>query len=108
IEADGEKLTQIFDNLFNNALEAMPEGGILRVKTSLENGNFIAEVADTGKGVSEADKARLFELFYTTKDNGTGLGLAISREIAEAHGGKLYASESETGAVFIVELPSAK
>ena len=108
IEADGEKLTQIFDNLFNNALEAMPEGGILRVKTSLENGNFIAAIADTGKGVSEADKARLFELFYTTKDKGTGLGLAISREIAEAHGGKLYASESETGAVFIVELPSAK
>ncbi|MDQ3087608.1 MAG: ATP-binding protein [Acidobacteriota bacterium] len=108
IEADGEKLTQVFDNLFNNALEAMPDGGVLRVKPSTKNDKFIVEIADTGKGVSEAEKSKLFELFYTTKDKGTGLGLAISLEITEAHGGKLYFSESATGAVFIVELPLVK
>jgi signal transduction histidine kinase len=108
IEADREKLTQVFDNLFNNALEAMTEGGVLRVKTLAENGKFIAKVSDTGKGISDAEKSKLFELFYTTKDKGTGLGLAISREITEAHSGRLYFSELETGAVFVVELPLAK
>lgn len=108
IEADGEKLTQVFDNLLNNALEAMPDGGSLRVKISLENEKIIIEIEDTGIGISDADRARLFELFYTTKDGGTGLGLAISREIIEAHGGRLYFSERETGAAFIVELPLNK
>ncbi len=106
IEADAEKMTQVFDNLLNNALEAMPGGGILRVKVSTEKGRFVVEIADTGAGVNDGDKARLFELFYTTKDKGTGLGLAISREIVEAHGGKIrFESEIDKGAAFFVELP---
>ncbi len=106
IEADAEKLTQVFDNLLNNALEAMPDGGILRVNVSTEYEKFIVEIADTGAGVDDGDKARIFELFYTTKDKGTGLGLAISREIVEAHGGKMrFESELDKGAAFFVELP---
>jgi len=105
VEADAEKLTQVFDNLFNNALEAMPGGGILRVETQTENENFIIKISDSGAGIPKTERAKLFELFYTTKDKGTGLGLAISREIVEAHNGRLYFSESETGAMFIVEVP---
>ena len=107
-EIDAKKITQVFDNLFNNALEAMPDGGILKVETKVENNKFIVQISDSGRGISEAERAKLFELFYTTKDKGTGLGLAISREIVEAHNGRLYLSESATGAVFVVELPLLK
>lgn len=104
IEADAEKLTQVFDNLLNNALEAMPDGGFLCVAISTEKEKLIVEIVDTGAGVGDEDKAQIFEIFYTTKDKGTGLGLAISREIVEAHGGKIR-FESERGTKFFVELP---
>jgi signal transduction histidine kinase len=106
LAADGERLAQIFDNLFRNALEAMPDGGRLKISLEKESDVYRVQISDEGKGFSEAERERLFEPFYTTKDGGTGLGLAISREIAEAHGGKLYLlDKTENGAALVVELP---
>jgi len=105
IEVDKGKLAQIFDNLFLNALEAMPDGGNLTVKISETGEIFRAEISDTGAGIAAAHREQLFEPFFTTKDGGTGLGLAISREIAEAHGGRLYFEENASRAAFVVELP---
>ena len=101
--ADAEKLTQIFDNLLLNALEAMPDGGKLNVCGKVENEKLIYEFEDTGVGFLATEKDKIFEPFFTTKDKGTGLGLAISREIIEAHGGKLFLAETENGAKFILE-----
>lgn len=108
VEADGEKLAQVFDNLLLNAVEAMPNGGILKVLAGANDNKAIVEISDEGTGISDDIKARLFEPFFTTKDKGTGLGLAISREIIEAHSGRLYSAESENGAKFVIELPTGK
>lgn len=107
IEADKEKLAQIFDNLFLNALEAMPDGGNLTVKISAAGEFCRIEISDTGISIAAANREQLFEPFFTTKDIGTGLGLAISREIAEAHGGKLYLAARDA-TTFILELPKIK
>lgn len=106
IVADRERLAQVFDNLFRNALEAMPDGGRLKISLEKKSDVYHVRISDEGKGFSEAERERLFEPFYTTKDKGTGLGLTISREIVEAHGGKLYLLHgAEKGAVFVIELP---
>jgi signal transduction histidine kinase len=108
ISGDGKKLTQVFDNLLLNGLEAMPEGGTLFISAHRKESQITVEIADEGAGLSEEAKARLFEPFFTTKDNGTGLGLAISREIIESHHGRLYATKSAKGAKFVIELPVQK
>lgn len=105
INADAEKLTQVFDNLLLNALEALTNGGVLKVRSFNESDKIIYEFADSGAGISESETEKIFEPFFTTKDKGTGLGLAISREIVEAHNGKLYLAEAKNGAKFVVELP---
>lgn len=107
VTADRERLAQVFDNLFRNALEAMPGGGRLKISAAKESGFYRIEISDTGAGFSDAERERLFEPFFTTKDKGTGLGLTISREIMEAHDGKIYLlSDAEgKGATFMVELP---
>ncbi len=105
LAADGERLAQVFDNLFRNALEAMPNGGRLKIALGKESDVYRIELSDTGAGFSDTERERLFEPFFTTKDNGTGLGLTISREIIEAHGGKIYLLDNEAeGATFAVEL----
>ena len=105
INADAEKLTQVFDNLLLNALEAMPHGGDLKIRAVIDDSKIIYEFQDSGAGISPNETEKIFEPFFTTKDTGTGLGLAISREIIEAHGGKLYLAESKKGADFQLELP---
>lgn len=103
-------LMQVFRNLTTNALQAMPQGGILRLSTRLDRDRHSVEVrvTDTGIGMSEDALAHLFEPFFTTKAEGTGLGLAIAREIALAHSGDLHASNSPDGrgALFTLTLPA--
>ncbi|MBL8809278.1 MAG: GHKL domain-containing protein, partial [Planctomycetaceae bacterium] len=110
ISGDAEQLNQVFVNLLQNAIEAMPDGGILRLEIrpdSLLNSVRIA-VADNGNGISESIQHRLFEPFATTKARGTGLGLAISRRIIQQHGGTIRAENLPgSGALFVVELPLA-
>jgi two-component system, NtrC family, sensor kinase len=92
------KLQQVFLNLFLNARDAMPSGGWLTIVTRLDGAQAIAEVRDTGTGVSAEHLARIYDPFFTTKGmgRGTGLGLSISYGIIQEHGGSI-ACESAIG-----------
>jgi len=97
IMADPEQLRQVFLNLFTNASDAMPSGGILTLRVR-GGQNLLIEIVDTGSGIAAADLPRVMDTFFTTKPpgKGTGLGLPICRRIVEAHGGKI-SIESEPG-----------
>ncbi|HHX65465.1 MAG TPA: GAF domain-containing protein [Chloroflexi bacterium] len=106
LRVDADQLQQVFINLIVNAVQAMPEGGTLTVSTRSTEYHVIAEVADTGVGMSEEDLERLFQPFFTTKERGIGLGLSVSHSIIEAHRGKIaVSSEPGRGTRFTVELP---
>ena len=107
-QADPTQLQQVFLNLFLNALQAMPRGGELGVRTRLEeDGERIrVEVSDTGVGIREDLIDKVFLPFYTTKQKGTGLGLAISRQLVEQHDGSIsVANRPGGGALFTILLP---
>lgn len=105
---DKSQITQIFLNLFTNALQAMPDGGTLSVHTSY---NITADsvevtVGDSGVGMPPGTISKIFTPFFTTKENGTGLGLAITQTIIYAHGGLIHAeSIPGQGTKFIITLP---
>jgi two-component system sporulation sensor kinase A/two-component system, sporulation sensor kinase E len=105
------ELEQVFFNLSQNALDAMPHGGELTVDTQLrQDRSLVISFRDNGTGISQARLARIFEPFYTTKEpgKGTGLGLAICRRIIEDAGGTIEAtSELGQGATFTIHLPVA-
>jgi signal transduction histidine kinase len=106
--ADPTQLQQVFLNLFLNALHAMPRGGKLGVRTSLEeDGRTIRiEVSDTGSGIREDLIDKVFQPFFTTKPKGTGLGLALSRQMIEQHDGTIaVANRPGGGVVFTILLP---
>jgi signal transduction histidine kinase len=117
VHGDGEQLKGVFLNLFLNAAEAMPDGGTLRISTQL--GNMTGQeakpvirvrVADEGRGVPPELGERIFEPFFSTKDEGTGFGLVLAQHAVEEHGGALTLEQGgndELGAVFVVELPLA-
>src|SRR5438128_2092293 len=108
IHADAGQLRQVLWNLLNNAADATPRGGTVRVRIVSQGGHGVLEVADTGHGIVEEDLQRIFDPFFTTKDRGTGLGLAIVHRIVEAHGGELSVrSEVGRGSTFRVALPLA-
>jgi signal transduction histidine kinase len=102
---------QVARNLTQNAIQAMPLGGLLRISTRLEPGGkrVELEVSDSGEGLTPEVLDHLFEPFFTTKASGTGLGLAIAREIALAHRGELRAGRAHglRGASFTLALPVA-
>jgi signal transduction histidine kinase len=89
IQFDSDKLKQAFMNVVLNAMEAMPQGGVLKVSTFTENDSVCIKVVDTGVGIIEADLEHLFEPFFTRKARGTGLGLANVKRILEEHGGSV-------------------
>jgi len=114
IETDAGKLQQILYNLLDNAVKFTPAGGSICLTTTLEaDGDQVrVDVADTGPGISEADRARIFEKFYqadgstTRPHGGAGLGLAIAKDLAELLGGQVrVSSEPGEGATFTLELP---
>jgi signal transduction histidine kinase len=99
-------LGQVAVNLILNACEAQPEGGEVRVSTRREGERVVAEFADRGHGVAEADRERIFEPFFSTKES-TGLGLSICHSIVRQHAGELTALPRDGGgAVFRVALPA--
>ena len=101
---DREKIKQVMINLVRNAMEAMPGGGSIELKTRFSPSAAIISVTDDGVGIEHG--IDVFDFFTTTKRGGTGLGLPISRRIAEAHGGTLtYASEPGRGTTFFLTLP---
>lgn len=105
--ADRESLHQVFLNLVNNSLEAMPEGGEMMFVTNYVAQANVIEVRfiDSGTGICDDAKNHLFEPMWTTKKTGSGLGLAIAREIVVEHGGNIECIEVENGAAFRVVLP---
>ncbi len=108
VKIDRDKLRHAISNIVINAIQAMPNGGQLRVKTDRDalHKAAIIEVSDTGEGISKDNLDRIFEPYFTTKPDGTGLGLAITYRIVEAHGGDVRAESSEgQGASFRVILP---
>lgn len=104
---DGKAIERVIENLVINALEAMPNGGSLRVATRQDNGNAIIAVADSGKGMTEDFvRERLFHPFATTKKKGIGLGLYSCRDIVEQHGGRIdVSSKVDVGTEFRIVLP---
>ncbi len=106
IDADAVLLHRAFQNLVLNAVDAMPAGGTLSLRTAEHQGKVRIEVSDTGEGLTPEACARLFTPYYTTKDQGTGLGLAIVQSIVSDHHGTISVSSEEGhGATFRIELP---
>ena len=111
IEGDENRLSQVIDNLIQNALDAMPDGGHLTINCALSSDQNDAlpiqvKFADTGQGIQPTDRERIFEPFYTNRATGTGLGLAIAKAIVEEHRGRLDFVSGETeGASFVMRLP---
>jgi signal transduction histidine kinase len=102
---DEQKLLRVFHNLARNAIEAMPEGGKLKVTVDRDGDNLIWAVKDTGSGVPPELQPRLFELFATGKKGGTGLGLAIVKKIIDDHRGSVACESSPHGTTFTIQLP---
>lgn len=110
VEIDMDQMKQVFINIINNAIYAMPKGGRLRLRSYWREPNVMVEVIDTGIGISPEDLQRIFDPFFTTREwEGAGLGLSISYRILEGHGGRIEAeSEIGKGSIFRVILPRAK
>src|SRR6266849_4298651 len=106
IAADAELLHRAFSNLALNALDAMPQGGTLTLRTSQNGNRGVVEIADTGTGLTAEECERLFTPYYTSKAHGTGLGLAIVQSVISDHGGRISVrSEPGDGTAFTIELP---
>jgi len=106
IAADPDLLHRALSNLVLNAMDAMPSGGVLSVRTRALDGRVQLEVSDTGSGLSAEECGRLFTPYYTSKTHGTGLGLAIVQSVVSDHNGRVSVNSSPgRGTTFLIELP---
>ena len=115
IHGDAERLAQVFDNLFSNAVKYTPSGGHVSARVVQRNGHAVVHVRDTGRGISESELGEIFTKFFRSKTvlieaiPGIGLGLSITKTIVDAHGGEIdVSSELGKGSTFEVRLPVAK
>ena len=112
LKVDPEHLCRALTNLVVNAIQAAPMGGVVSVrarKDALWGHSASIEVSDSGSGLSDEAKERVFSPFFTTKESGTGLGLANVKKIVELHGGTVTAANANGGgAVFSIKLPLAE
>jgi two-component system, NtrC family, nitrogen regulation sensor histidine kinase NtrY len=107
IQADATLLHRAIENLILNAMDAMPAGGVLMLRTQKIEGGVSLEVSDTGTGLTPEESERIFTPYYTSKQHGSGLGLAIVQAIVADHGGRISVeSESGVGTSFHIELPA--
>ncbi|PIP40602.1 hypothetical protein CO110_04040 [Candidatus Desantisbacteria bacterium CG_4_9_14_3_um_filter_40_11] len=106
---DAQQMEGVFQNLIRNAIEAMPDGGVITIKAYPYKGGkqFVAiEIADTGHGINKRDQKKLFEPFFTTKEHGYGLGMSIVFRIIQKHGGEIKVkSRPNQGTTFTILLP---
>ena len=108
LSGNHDSLLQLFLNLTNNSIDAMPDGGAIEIRTRLDLKTKSAEIhfSDSGAGIDDSAIAHLFEPMWTTKAAGSGLGLAIAREVANEHGGKIeVVADGRPGVVFRLTLP---
>lgn len=106
VKLDGNQLANAFTNLIINAVEAMPEGGMLNISTRKTGGLIEIEFKDTGVGIPRKDLEKIFQPFFTTKAKGTGLGLTNAMKTVEAHGGIITVESKEgEGTTVTVKLP---
>jgi signal transduction histidine kinase len=109
---DVRAISQVLLNIFKNAMEAMPEGGRLTIRTRLDASQgqgseaAVIEIQDTGTGIEEGELRKVFRPLYSTKPRGTGLGLSFSRQVVEEHGGEIHlASQWRKGTTVTLVLP---
>ncbi len=108
LEGEEDEIIEAIVNLLKNAVEAMPRGGVIRVRTSLERGKAVLRVQDQGMGIAKKDLAKLGDPFWTTKTAHAGMGLAISFGTVRSHKGTItVTSERQKGTTFIVGFPHA-
>jgi len=106
VQADAEQIARALQNLVLNAFDAMPAGGDLVVRTRGAPDSVRIDVADTGSGLTDEERRRLFTPYYTTKQHGTGLGLAIVQSVVADHHGRISVDGgSERGTTFHLDLP---
>jgi signal transduction histidine kinase len=102
-------LKRMLLNLIKNATQAMPNGGELTIKAYEDQQSLCISVEDTGAGISEEDKLKIFTPLFTTKAKGQGLGLAVCKKLVETHNGEItFESETGKGTKFMIKLPVTK
>lgn len=102
---DRDKIKQAILNILINGIEAMPDGGTLQVRAQRREQEICISCQDTGPGIPEEIREKIFHLFYTTKDGGTGIGLSFAQNIVQAHGGIIRIETSSKGSKFAIALP---
>ena len=108
VQLDAQLWRQVLMNLSRNALQAMPNGGVLELQTYGRDSSVMLDIIDNGQGMSAETQARMFDTFFSTKPDGSGLGLPTVRKIVEAHGGTILCeSEIGRGTRFSIVLPGA-
>lgn len=106
LQADEVHLEQCVRNLVHNAVEAMPEGGVLTLRTRAQGESVLVEVHDTGRGIAPEERERIFEPLYTTRPSGCGLGLTLTRKLIRGHRGEVeLESEVGRGTTFRLVIP---
>lgn len=105
IMADEVLIRQAMTNLLQNAADAMPEGGNIAIAGSMNEQYYQLSVSDTGHGIPDSIRDKIFLPFYTTKERGTGLGLALVHKIIESHGSTVLVESSSSGTVFTIRFP---
>ncbi|WP_195701452.1 cell wall metabolism sensor histidine kinase WalK [Companilactobacillus futsaii] len=112
VEIDTDKMTQVIDNIMNNAIKYSPDGGVITCRLLETNKHIIISISDEGLGIPRKDIKKVFDRFYrvdkarSRKQGGTGLGLSISKEIVEQHKGRIWVNSAEgKGSTFYISLP---
>lgn len=109
LDLDAGQFQRVLQNLFCNAVDAMPGGGVLQIATDLADGHARISIADTGQGIADGDIEKVFHPFYTSKPSSTGLGLAVCNQIIAIHGGHIRLQRSlPRGMVFDIYLPLSR
>jgi signal transduction histidine kinase len=107
VYCDPYMLERVFNNLLLNAIQAMPEGGVITIQASKRDGKDMISVTDSGAGISEQIKEDLFKPLKTTKPKGVGMGLAVCKKLVNLHQGSISVENVADGACFTIEMPEA-